>query len=111
MAKSASQHSVSARGSAPILITDAAPSHAHQQAARKRKYLIMMGMRVPFLILAVVFAQTWQLSLMFVLLSVPLPWAAVLIANDRPARKAEHGNRFRRASTELEQREHPMVNG
>ncbi len=95
----------------PVLITEAAPSNDDQQAQRKRKYLIMMLMRIPFLLLAVVCYQTWWLAVLFILLSIPLPWVAVLIANDRPALKAEHVNWFRRRTTvhELEGKEHPVI--
>ena len=95
----------------PVLITEAAPSHDDQQSARKRKYVIMMLMRIPCLILGLVFVQTWWLAVFFVLLSIPLPWIAVLIANDRPARKVEHMHRYRARSTvpELERAEHPVI--
>ena len=39
---------------------------------------------------------------MFIVLSVPLPWVAVLIANDRPPKKAEKANRYRRSHRELD---------
>ena len=100
------------RDDSPILITEAAVSYDDQYAARKRKYMIMMAMRLPCLILAGVFYQTWWLALGLIAISVPLPWVAVLIANDRPARKAENVNRFRAEPVpvkELENREHPVV--
>ncbi len=78
----------------PVLITEAAPSFDDKHAARKRKYAIMMSARIPCLILAMVFIQTWWLALGFILLSVPLPWMAVLIANDRPPRRAEEPRRY-----------------
>lgn len=95
----------------PVLITEAALSNDDQQAARKRKYLIMMFLRIPCLILAVVCYQIWWLAVLFILLSIPLPWIAVLIANDRPALKTEHVHRFRRRTTvhELERKEHPVI--
>lgn len=49
----------------------------------------MMGMRVPFLILATLLYQTPWLAILAIGISIPLPWMAVLIANDRPARKAK----------------------
>ena len=36
------------------------------------------------------------------MLSVPLPWVAVLIANDRPPKKAEKANRYRTSHRELD---------
>lgn len=101
----------SERDGTPVLITAAAPSRDDQLASRKRRYLIMMGMRIPCLILAAVFVQTWWLALLFVLISVPLPWIAVLVANDRPAIKAEKVSRFHhtRKLRELEHRDHPVI--
>lgn len=101
-----------------MLITAAEPSYAEQYATRRRKYAILMGARIPCLLLAGVFYQTWWLALTFVVLSVPLPWMAVLIANDRGPRKAEHVNRFGRGvegngrpQRELESGDHPVIDG
>ncbi|MET9231593.1 DUF3099 domain-containing protein [Lentzea sp. NPDC003310] len=79
----------SSRREEPVLITSAAPSYEDQLAARRRRYALMMSLRIPCIVLAVLFAKIWWLALALVLLSVPLPWMAVLIANDRPPRKAE----------------------
>ncbi|HEY3259948.1 MAG TPA: DUF3099 domain-containing protein [Pseudonocardiaceae bacterium] len=97
----------------PVLITEAAPSYQEQWAARRRKYAIMMGMRIPLLLTAVFLYQTPWLAMTLILLSVPLPWMAVLIANDRPARKVERVNRLRPDSRarQLEAREHPIIDG
>ncbi|MGH3757973.1 DUF3099 domain-containing protein [Actinophytocola sp.] len=95
----------------PVLITEAAPSYDEEYAARKRKYLIMMLMRLPCLVLAGIFHETWWLALGFVLLSIPLPWIAVLIANDRPPRKAESVNRYQRSATAIEGGEHRVIDG
>jgi hypothetical protein len=89
------------RDETPVLITEAAPSFEEQHAARKRKYIIMMAMRFPCILLALVFHETWWLALGFLVLSVPLPWVAVLIANDRPPRKSERVNRYRYQQGEL----------
>jgi hypothetical protein len=99
------------RDDTPVLITEAAPSYDDQHSARKRKYTIMMAMRLPFLIAAGVFYQTWWIALGLVLLSVPLPWAAVLIANDRPARKAEKVNRYQRSEKAIESGGHQVIDG
>ncbi|MFD5828284.1 DUF3099 domain-containing protein [Lentzea sp. NPDC060358] len=80
----------------PVLITSAEPSYQDQLAARRRRYAIVMSMRIPCIVLAVVFAKIWWLALALLLLSVPLPWMAVLIANDRPPRKAEAPQRMQR---------------
>jgi DUF3099 family protein len=96
---------------APVLITEAAPSYDDEQAARKRKYMIMMGLRFPCLILAGIFYHTWWLALLFVVLSIPLPWIAVLIANDRPPRKSEHVNRYQHEARAIEARGHQVIDG
>lgn len=96
---------------APVLITEAAQSFDDQHAARKRRYLIMMGLRLPCLILAGVFYETWWLALGLVLLSVPLPWVAVLIANDRPPRKSEQVNRYQHDAHQIEAAEHKVIDG
>ena len=80
----------------PVLITSAAPSYQDQLSARRRRYALMMSLRIPCIVLAVVFAHIWWLALALILLSVPLPWMAVLIANDRPPRKAETPQRMQR---------------
>lgn len=107
------EHSIRARDHVPVLITAAEPSYAEQYAARRRKYAILMLARIPCLILAGVFYQIWWLALAFLVLSVPLPWMAVLIANDRSPRKAEQVNRFKRdlRGRELESRDHTVIDG
>ncbi|WP_216205718.1 DUF3099 domain-containing protein [Amycolatopsis aidingensis] len=97
--------------SAPVLITEAQPSYDDQYAARKRKYALMMGMRFPCLILAGVFYHTWWLALAFIVLSIPLPWVAVLIANDRPPRKAEDAHRYQRDAKAIESTDHRVIDG
>ena len=82
------------RAGEPVLITAAAPSLDDQLSARRRKYVIMMGTRAACLVLAAVFYQTWWLLAIFVTGGVVLPWMAVLIANDRPPKKAEKINRY-----------------
>lgn len=93
----------------PTLITAAAPSYSEQYNQRRRKYAVIMLARIPCLLLALAFYQIWWLALAFIVLSVPLPWIAVLIANDRPPRKAENVNRYRRSAAELESRHHTVI--
>jgi hypothetical protein len=81
----------------PILITAAAPSYEEQHRQRVRKYLTIMSFRIPALILAAVAYGMWHnglISLLIIAASVPLPWMAVLIANDRPPRSADEPRRF-----------------
>ena len=82
------------RDGEPVLITEAEPSLDDQLRSRRRKYTIMMSTRALCLVLAAVFYQTWWLLAIFVAGGVVLPWAAVLIANDRPPKKAEKVNRY-----------------
>jgi hypothetical protein len=81
----------------PVLITAAALPYEEEQRQRVRKYLTLMTFRIPALIFAAVAYGIWQngmVSLLIVAVSVPLPWIAVLIANDRPPRRAEEPRRF-----------------
>jgi hypothetical protein len=95
----------------PVLITDAARSYEDELATRKRRYKIMMGMRIPFMVLAAVCYQIPWLAVTLLVISIPLPWCAVLIANDRLPRKAEEPQRYRPDRPVLESREHPVVEG
>jgi hypothetical protein len=81
----------------PVLITRAAPPYEQEHRARVRKYLTLMAFRIPALILAAVAYGIWHnglVSLLIIVASVPLPWIAVLVANDRPPRRAEEPNRY-----------------
>ena len=81
----------------PVLITTAAPSYEEEHRARVRKYLTLMAFRIPALILAALAYGAWHnglISLLIVAASVPLPWMAVLIANDRPPRRSDEPRRF-----------------
>src|ERR1700750_613778 len=81
----------------PVLITAAAPAYEVQHRQRVRKYLTIMSLRIPPLSLAAVAYGVWQnglISLAIIAVSIPLPWIAVLIANDRPPRRAEEARRF-----------------
>jgi hypothetical protein len=81
----------------PILITAAAPSYEVQHRQRVRKYLTIMSFRIPALLLAALAYGMWHnglVSLAIVAASIPLPWIAVLVANDRPPRRADEPRRF-----------------
>ena len=86
MAKSPLDGSASRRAE-PTLITAAETSYEEQLSARRKRYMITMASRVPLLILATAFYQHLWIAIPLLLISIPLPWIAVLIANDRPARK------------------------
>ena len=81
----------------PVLITAAATPYEEQHRQRVRKYLTIMSFRIPALILAAAAYGLWHnglISLAIIALSLPLPWIAVLIANDRPPRRAEEPRRY-----------------
>ena len=79
----------------PVVITDAARSQSDQLRSREIRYVTMMGLRAACLILGAVLISVRPplLPLWLILCAagmVFLPWAAVLIANDRPPKsKAE----------------------
>lgn len=86
----------------PVLITRAAHSYEEQHRQRVRKYLTLMFWRIPAFIGAAIAYGIWHnglLSLAILAASIPLPWMAVLIANDRPPRSAEEPRRFPDAPT------------
>ena len=99
------------RASDPVLITDAELSYEEALKVRKHRYKIMMGMRIPLMVLAAVFYQIPWLAVSLLVLSIPLPWIAVLIANDRLPRKTEDSNRYRPDQPQLERKEHPVIEG
>jgi hypothetical protein len=89
-------------GEPPILITDAQRSYDDDLATRKRRYGIMMGMRVPCLVIAALLYQTPYIAAALILLSIPLPWMAVIIANDRLPRKMTAFERHREVTGPLD---------
>ncbi|MEO9221123.1 MAG: DUF3099 domain-containing protein [Mycobacteriaceae bacterium] len=95
-----SQSKGSDRGD-PVLITAAQRSYDEQHRDRVRKYVILMSIRIPALVIAAILysatGNPW-LPLGIIALSIPLPWCAVLIANDRPAQKPEDINTYRYGS-------------
>lgn len=100
----------------PALITEAAQSFEDQHRARVRKYLTIMAFRFPALILAAVayaaFGNAW-ISVGIIAGSVPLPWIAVLIANDRPPRTKDEPSRYdhRDTAPALEARPNRTIEG
>ena len=94
-----------------MLITDAAVSYDEELRIRKQRYTIMMGLRIPLMVLAAFCYQTPWLAVSLLVLSIPLPWIAVLVANDRLPKKAERVNRYRGDRRQIEQRDHPVIDG
>ena len=95
----------------PVLITDAAMSYEHELAVRKRRYKVMMLMRIPCMIAAAACYQIPWLAVGLLVLSIPLPWMAVLVANDRLPRKAEKPNRYEADRRAIEPGERPVIEG
>lgn len=86
-----------AKDNRPTLITEAAPSLEQQHRDRVRRYTILMAARIPCLILAAVAYSLWSnplISMAIVGVSIPLPWIAVLVANDRPPRRKDEPSRW-----------------
>ncbi|AUH69195.1 MULTISPECIES: DUF3099 domain-containing protein [Gordonia] len=75
-----------------FLITSAEPDRDAVFRARKRRYFLMMSIRIPALIIASIVygvTQNGWIALAIIVASIPIPWIAVLKANDREPRK--HG--------------------
>ena len=89
MSTSIGDPSVKKQPERPVLITNAARSQGDQLRSREIRYVTMMGLRVSCLILGAILISVKPplLPLWLILCAagmVFLPWAAVLIANDRP---------------------------
>ncbi|WP_084161933.1 DUF3099 domain-containing protein [Nocardia sp. BMG51109] len=100
----------------PALITEAAPSLEQQHRDRVRRYTVIMAFRIPCLVLAALAYGLWAnpwISLAIIGVSIPLPWIAVLIANDRPPRRKDEPSRWdaRRAAKALESGDHRPIDG
>lgn len=76
------------RADRPPVITTAPPASGDGYDERRRKYAIMMASRaVCVLLAALTYRVSIWLALAFVIGGAVLPWCAVLIANDRPAKR------------------------
>jgi hypothetical protein len=92
-----SQGSARSRKTEPVLITDARPSLLDEYAARKRRYVITMGIRALSIVAAaIVYTSTHLVWLVLALavLGTFLPWVAVIMANDGPPKPRAHVNRY-----------------
>lgn len=70
-----------------VLITDAELSLDDEQRIRKRVYAVLMVVHLLGLTAAGLLAHFWVLALIIVAVTGPLPWVAVVIANDRISRR------------------------
>ena len=77
----------------PVLITDAERSFDEEQRRRKKVYAILMVIHLVGFTLAGLLAHVWWLSLVLIALTGPLPWVAVVLANDRQA-SAKRGGHY-----------------
>ena len=85
----------------PTLITNVPLSHDDEYDRRRKKYAIMMSIRAACVIAAgCTYRLSVPLALAFVVGGMFLPWCAVLIANDRPARKRQPQTGFIAMPTE-----------
>jgi hypothetical protein len=76
----------------PVLITDAAEDPERELRRREIRYVAMMLLRAACLIAGAVIVSTkpplWGLWVVLCIAAmVLLPWFAVILANDRPAKK------------------------
>jgi hypothetical protein len=96
----------------PVLITEAAPSLEDQHRARVRRYTIIMAFRIPCLVLAAFAYSAFSsalISIVIIVASIPLPWIAVLIANDRPPRRKDEPSRWDERRTAIEASKHNAI--
>jgi Flp pilus assembly protein TadB len=86
----------------PALITSAPESNDAEFDRRRKRYAVMMGLRALCVIgAAVSYHLSMLLAMLFVVAGIVLPWCAVLIANDRPAKKRAQQVPHTAARTEL----------
>jgi hypothetical protein len=77
-----------ARTPEPVLITSARENPDDEYDRRRKKYAIMMAIRaVCVLVAGLTYRYSIWLALGCAIGGMVLPWCAVVIANDRPARK------------------------
>ena len=84
-------------------------SYEQQLAHRKSRYKIMMGMRIPLMIAAAACYQYPWVAVALLVISIPLPWMAVLIANDRLPKKIVDAHRYQAEHKAIEAQPHPVV--
>ncbi|NMN94083.1 DUF3099 domain-containing protein [Antrihabitans stalactiti] len=101
----------------PAVITEAAESFEVQHRARVRRYTILMSIRIPALILAGIayseLGNPW-VAIAIIVASVPIPWIAVLGANDRPAKKKKERLAYTAgpiAAPAIEPARHTIIDG
>ena len=65
------------------LITDASYTPEQNRQSREKQYAVLQGLRLPFIVAAVAaaWAHWWVLAGILFVVSVPLPWIAVVRGN------------------------------
>lgn len=79
------------------VITEVQESYEVQYRRRVRRYLMIMAIRIPALIISAwIYSATgnWMIALAVLAGSIPIPWIAVIRANDGPKRKRGAPDRF-----------------
>ena len=79
------------------VITNAEESYEEQHRRRVHRYLLIMAFRIPALIASAwIYSATgnWPIALAVIAVSIPIPWIAVIRANDRPRRRRGETGRF-----------------
>ncbi len=74
-----------------VLITSAAPSFSTEQHYRSRRYTILMAVHlISFALAGALYYYAWWLGLVLLVITTPLPWVAVVLANSPslPLRRA-----------------------
>lgn len=94
----------------PVVITDAEPSLADEQRIRKRVYTILMVIHLIGFAAAGLLAHVWWLAISLVILTGPLPWVAVVIANNRMIGN-EMARRWQRESRTSRKRDDELDRG
>jgi Flp pilus assembly protein TadB len=79
----------------PILITEVRVSADDEFDHRRKRYLLMMALRAICVVAAATTVRfSGWLAAGFMVGALVLPWTAVLIANDRPPKRAQQFRRF-----------------
>lgn len=79
------------------VITDVAPSGDDQLRSRRRRYTALMGVHIVGLAGGgALYERAWGLGLAILIITGPLQWIAVIIANDAPRRSRRPGRNRRR---------------
>lgn len=93
--------------SEPALITNVGKSAGQYYRYRRRTYQILQWSRIPLLFLAYLFIVVWEnfvLGAIVTIVSVPLPWIAVVIANAHGQRHDKRQPKVYKPGVERERR-------